>query len=218
LALIVVTKTMSIRRDKAEWQLTGEALERLLDRLDPDRDLAGQRYETLRQTLVKFFDWRGASSPDDCADETLDRLIRKLDEGAHIEELGRYAHGIARLVLLEQMRDPLPRAALLEDVPSAPSLVVAPAEPVEDEDEESDKRDCFDACLDSLPADSRDLILRYYVDERRAKIDARVELAKTLGVTSAALRSRAQRIRDRLEKCVGRCRKGGVAPSREDEH
>lgn len=205
-----------IRRDKAEWQLTGGALERLLDRLDADRDRAGERYESLRQTLVKFFDWRGAASPDDCADETLDRLIRKLDEGAHIEEVGRYAHGIARLVLLEQMRDPLPRAALLEDVPGAPALVVAPLPPVDEE--ESDARDCFDACLDSLPADSRDLILRYYVDERRAKIDGRVELAKTLGITSAALRSRAQRIRDRLEKCVGRCRNGGPVKSTDDEH
>ena len=45
---------MSIRRDKAEWQLTGGALERLLDRLDPDRDLAGQRYESLRQTLAQY--------------------------------------------------------------------------------------------------------------------------------------------------------------------
>lgn len=208
---------MSIRRDKAEWQLTGGALERLLDRLDPDRDVAGQRYETLRQTLVKFFDWRGASSPDDCADETLDRLIRKLDEGAHIEEVGRYAHGIARLVLLEQMRDPLPRAALLDDVPSAPSLVVAPVPIPDDDDEDTGTRDCFDACLDSLPADSRDLILRYYVDERRAKIDGRVELAKQLGITSAALRSRAQRIRDRLEKCVGRCRKNGAVQSGDDD-
>jgi DNA-directed RNA polymerase specialized sigma24 family protein len=206
-----------IRRDKAEWQLTGGALERLLDRLDPDRDRAGERYESLRQTLVKFFDWRGASSPDDCADETLDRLIRKLDEGALIEEVGRYAHGIARLVLLEQMRDPLPRAALLEDVPAAPALVVAPPLPVDD-DEDSGTRDCFDACLDSLPADSRELILRYYVDERRAKIDGRVDLAKTLGITSAALRSRAQRIRDRLEKCVGRCRKSGAVQTTDDEH
>lgn len=209
---------MSIRREKAEWQLTGGALERLLDRLDPDRDTAGQRYESLRQTLVKFFDWRGASSPDDCADETLDRLIRKLDEGAHIEEVGRYAHGIARLVLLEQMRDPLPRAALLEDVPGAAALVVTPPVPVDDEDEDSGTRDCFDACLDSLPADSRDLILRYYVDERRAKIDGRVELAKTLGITSAALRSRAQRIRDRLEKCVARCRKKEAVQSTDEEH
>lgn len=200
---------MSIRREKSDWQLTGGALERLLDRLDPDRERAGERYESLRQTLVKFFDWRGAAAPDDCADETLDRLIRKLDEGAHIEEVGRYAHGIARLVLLEQMRDPLPRAALLEDVPSAPALVVAPA-PVPVLDTEIDARDCFDACLATLPADSRELILRYYVDERRAKIDARVELAKSLGITSAALRSRAQRVRDRLERCCGRCLQGGL--------
>jgi DNA-directed RNA polymerase specialized sigma24 family protein len=106
----------------------------------------------------------------------------------------------------------------LDDVPGAPALVVSPPLPVEDDDEESDARDCFDACLDSLPADSRDLILRYYVDERRAKIDGRVELAKTLGITSAALRSRAQRIRDRLEKCVGRCRKNGAVSSTDEEH
>ncbi|MGH9330319.1 MAG: RNA polymerase sigma factor, partial [Vicinamibacterales bacterium] len=47
---------------------------RLLERLDPDPDRAAAAYERLRAALEKFFDWHGAWPPEECADETLDRL------------------------------------------------------------------------------------------------------------------------------------------------
>src|ERR671938_30866 len=61
--------------------LTAEAFTKLLARLDPDRERAGEKYEELRRTLVKFFEWRGAPFPEDQADETFNRVARKLDEG-----------------------------------------------------------------------------------------------------------------------------------------
>src|SRR4249919_1835401 len=54
----------------------------LLARLDPDPDRAAAEYERLRRALGKFFDWRGHPAPDECADETLDRLARKLGDTA----------------------------------------------------------------------------------------------------------------------------------------
>ena len=62
----------------------------------------------------------------------------------------------------------------------------------------------------ALPAESRTLILEYYQDQRRLKIDRRIRLAAELGLTAQALRSRAQRVRDRLERCVRGC-SGGPA-------
>ena len=80
---------------------------RLLARLNPDLDEAGQEYQRLRTRLVRFFDWRGATQPDECADETLDRLARKLEEAeVEVLDVQKYVYGIARLVHLEQRRRP----------------------------------------------------------------------------------------------------------------
>jgi DNA-directed RNA polymerase specialized sigma24 family protein len=65
--------------------------------------------------------------------------------------------------------------------------------------------DCFDRCLAELPADSRSLMLRYYEGERSDKISNRRRLAAALAVSESALRSRVQRLRDRLEQCVQEC-------------
>jgi hypothetical protein len=62
----------------SEWTLTEEAFAKFLAQLDPDTERAGERYETLRLTLVKFFDWRGAHFPEECADETFNRVARKI--------------------------------------------------------------------------------------------------------------------------------------------
>ena len=91
---------------KSEWTLSAEALARFLAGLDPDSDRAGEKYESLRLTLMKFFDWRGAHFPEELADETINRVIRKIDEGETIRDLPTYCHGVARLVLLEKLKGP----------------------------------------------------------------------------------------------------------------
>jgi DNA-directed RNA polymerase specialized sigma24 family protein len=64
---------------------------------------------------------------------------------------------------------------------------------------------CLERCLQELPREARDLVLQYYVSEGRSKIDNRRRLAVTLGLTDNALRSRVQRVRDRLERCIAKC-------------
>ena len=96
-------------RDGARDALTGEALAGLLARLDPDPDRAGEKYEALRTALVRFFDWRGAPFPDDCADQAIDRLARRIADNEPIADIRSYGLGIARLVWLEQSRAPSAR-------------------------------------------------------------------------------------------------------------
>ena len=72
-------------------------------------------------------------------------------------------------------------------------------------DDRDPRQDCFDRCLAELPEDSRSLLLRYYEGEQSAKISNRRRLASLLGLTDNALRSRVQRLRDRLEQCVHGC-------------
>ena len=186
---------------KSEWTLSAEALARFLVGLDPDYDRAGQKYESLRLALMKFFDWRGAHFPEELADETINRVIRKLDEGETIRDLPTYCHGVARLVLLEKLKGTENKRADFETLP--PAALVAP-EPSEQEDVD-EKQDCFERCLKELPGESRQLILQYYSDEKREKISRRLAMAERLGIPLNALRSRAQRIRNRLEECVNGC-------------
>jgi DNA-directed RNA polymerase specialized sigma24 family protein len=169
---------------------------RLLEQLHADSTQAAQEYERLRRALVKFFDWRGVPSADECADEVIDRLAHKVGENV-VQDVRRYAHGIARLVALERRRGPL--FSTLEDAPAL-ALVVTPRH-----DDGDPRQDCFERCLAELPAESRTLLLRYYEGERTAKINNRRQLASLFGLTDNALRSRVQRLRDRLEQCMEAC-------------
>jgi DNA-directed RNA polymerase specialized sigma24 family protein len=178
--------------------LTAGAFANLLARLGPDGEHAGVAYEHLRRALVSFFGWRGAATPEECADETLDRLAARVDEGVVVEDLPRFARGIAKLVLLEHWRRPEARGVPLEGVD--PRRLVAP-----EASEDAPLVECCNRCLSELDSEARDLILEYYAGEGRGRIDARKRMAQVRGLSEAALRSRAQRVRDELERCIGRC-------------
>jgi DNA-directed RNA polymerase specialized sigma24 family protein len=105
---------------------------------------------------------------------------------------------VARLVLLEKLKSPESRRADFEELP--PAALAAP-----DPEEKDERLDCFERCLKELPVESRQLILQYYSDDKRKKINIRLAMAERLGIPLNALRSRAQRIRNRLEECVEGC-------------
>lgn len=185
------------RRAKDDRALTAAGLECLLARLDPDRDRAAIEYERLRSGLTRFFDWRGAWPPEECADETLDRLARKLEREEAITDLRGYAYGIARLVFLERRRVVTARST------DGEVLASTPQESVHGRDEQ--RQDCFDRCLAALSPDTRSLLMTYYSDERQARIANRHRLASSLNISENALRSRVQRLRDRLAASVEEC-------------
>ena len=181
----------------SNWILTEEAFAKFLAYLDPDKERAGERYESLRLTLVKFFDWRGAHFPEECADETFNRVARKIDSGEAIRDIATFCNGVARMIFLETTRSPEHRTLSLETLSSPVTATSA---------EEADtQRDCFEQCLNSLPDKTRQLILEYYESEKRGKIDNRLALAKELGIPLNALRNRVQRVRAKLEQCVKQC-------------
>ena len=90
-----------------ERELTPEAFTKLLAKLAADPETAGGEYEELRRRLIKFFEWRGAFFSEDLADETLNRLARKIDEGEEIEKnVFALSLGVARFVFLETLKRP----------------------------------------------------------------------------------------------------------------
>jgi RNA polymerase sigma factor (sigma-70 family) len=186
-------------RDKPLWSLSQEAFEKLLDSFSADRDEAGAQYELTRRKLVRFFEWRAIASADERADETINRVARRIDEGQVIENLKSYFYGVARMVFMEALKE-LDRTPVPID--DAPQILQQKTPEAIDPD---DRLVCLDQCLDSLPAENRKLIVDYYQEERRAKIELRQELADRLKIPLNALRIRAHRIRHTLEQCINRC-------------
>lgn len=183
-------------------ELTAEAFTKLLGRLGEDHERAGEEYENLRRTLIRFFEWRGAPFPEEHADETFNRIARKLDEGIEIKNMGGYGYEVARLVCMEALKAPQSRRAPLDEV-RLEAAVAADATGAAAEKELW--LTCLDDCLRELPAESRELITEYYSDEKRGRIDLRKALAERMGLRRDALANRAQRVRDKLEQCVTRC-------------
>jgi hypothetical protein len=167
--------------------------------LDSDRERAGQKYEEIRCGLIKIFVCQGCSDPDGLADETIDRVMRKIPEIVpnYAGNPALYFSGVARYILLEYKN----RIAQLRLLPAAPPKQIEEGGDIEREYE------CLDRCIDRLTPANRELIMEYYREEKRAMIENRKRLADRLGVTPNTLRVRADRIRNSLEKCVANCLK-----------
>lgn len=190
--------------------LRAEELETLLRQLGPDRDWAGFRYEQLRERLVSVFSYRGCRNPEDLADETMDRVARKLAEEPAMlngEDPAKLIFGIAWNVARESFRRR--RTVALPDDWDAPDLSSA-----SDSDEpHAEQQDCVDHCLAAIPQKHRDLVLRYYAENRRARISTRSMLARGLAISPNALRLKIHRITIGLRTCALRCMEAKRSPS-----
>jgi hypothetical protein len=74
-----------------------------------------------------------------------------------------------------------------------------PSEVLEREDE------CLKQCLGNLPQPDRELFVRYFQEEKRARIDNRKKLAAELVLTANALRIRAHHLRKEIHHCMVTC-------------
>ncbi len=176
------------------WQLDPEALARFLTTLDQDLAEAAHKYERLRDKLIHLFEWRQCMFAEDLADETIDRVIRRMQSGVQLDESGiaRYSAGVAHNVFLEHLREvkrrgTKPPTAQLEWIVSRHSTTEF-------------HLGLLDRCLARLDESERSLIIRYYCDEPGERIRNRRALATELGISAANLRIKAYRIRTQLER------------------
>jgi DNA-directed RNA polymerase specialized sigma24 family protein len=166
---------------------------RLLAYLDRNPERAQEIYLLLYQRLRRFFEYRGCHHPEEAADETLDRVNYKLEQGVIVPNIDAFIMGIARLVRLEFIRAQ-GRFVPLPDEFQLPSAEMT--------DEDDGALACLERCARKLPPESETLIRRYH-DSRRS--EDRASLAVALGVNLNVLRLRASRIRDKLENCILIC-------------
>ena len=178
------------------------AFHALLDWLDPDRDRAADAYVRLHRRFAKMFEARGCVTPEDCADETFNRVGRQLLEKKEIRSDNPivYLDGVARNVLREQWRrlDHFEKIAT-DEFARDPRVET-------DERSETEKRHvCLEECLRGLPEASRSLLLEYYAESKTLKIEMRNRMALRMGIAAGVLRNRIFKLRNSLRECIAGC-------------
>lgn len=202
---IVVMDTALKPAQKKDWMLTQAALEHLLGWLDDGRDSGGEKFLEMRRRLVAYFVRKQCSNPDELADESLNRVARRLEEEGAIagESPARYCYIVARFVFMEHLREADREGHLMAEM--AHQQNANQVEAVDDRVLKEKMLNCLEQCTRKLEPTSRQIISRYYVGQERVKIENRRALARSLGITMNALSIRACRIRDKLEDCVREC-------------
>jgi DNA-directed RNA polymerase specialized sigma24 family protein len=184
---------------KKQRQVLSQAeFDQLLSWLGPDHDKAGEKYESVRQSLIELFEAWHCCEPDERADETINRVVSKLNTivVTYSGDPALFFYGVAKMVRHEYLRKI--RALELSKEPAA--------EPTHEPDDEKELlHQCLDECLAKLPPKDKDLVLMYYEGDKRKKIDIRKRLRMELDLSSNTLRVKVHRIRGTLEQCILRC-------------
>ena len=183
---------------RQKWTLTQESFDKLLIAFGGNRESGSEKYLEIKNNLTRFFEWRGCSFPEDHADETINRIAKKVDDGEEILNPSGYAMGVARLLLLEIIKGRQREQAALTEIGTGGEVYVEP-------DDGETRLGCLQNCLQTLSTDNRQLILEYYQGEKGEKIQNRKKLLDRLRIPVNTLRMRALRVREKLQSCVEEC-------------
>ena len=166
--------------------------DRLLLWLDPNPEHAGELYERIRWRLIAILASRGCRIPEELADETIDRVARRVADiqATYVGDKSLYFLGVMNNVHHEYLKRP---------------RLSAPALPPADSIAKEQTYACLDKCVEKLTPHAREIIERYYAADKRAKINLRKRIAAALGISDNNLRLRALRIRAKLQVCIERC-------------
>jgi DNA-directed RNA polymerase specialized sigma24 family protein len=148
-------------------------------------------FRRCRTKLVRFFVYRRCDDPDNLADETTSRLVKKVRSGQEIsaDHPYSYVYKIAKNVFFEYLRAK-EKSGIQTDIDELRE------EPLPSEGAE----DCWSQCLALVSPERREFLEVYYLDN----ID-REEFAREKGMTINALRLMVFRYKRALERCVGNC-------------
>lgn len=189
--------------------LDQKVFENLLTWLDPDRTLAAQEYKTIHLKLVRFFEWNSCYTPEEYADETLDTIAQKIEEGSLIRDANGetvtnkygYIGGVARNKLKKCWREQDKRPEPLPDgyVPPFDDPTV---------------QNCRKLCLERLQNNHKEeweLLCDYKKGSEGIAKWQRGKIAKKLRISRNALTIRISRIKDKLwqefQTCMADCLK-----------
>src|SRR6201986_4022530 len=154
-------------------------------------------YIRLHRKLEGFFTMRGIRDAAGAADETIDRAVKKIAEGAPVPDAGKYCMGIARNIVRERLRrehrESKSFLKFIEDLDDGPREVVARINQI------------LEPCFSVLAHDDKALLVAYCrVMRGSARAEHRRQLAASMNTTVTALRMRVNRLRETLTEWVER--------------
>jgi hypothetical protein len=175
--------------------------------LDPDPEIAGQIYNEIQGKLIRTFSCRGCAYPEYevLAQDTIERVTRKFDDPGnkfsenYVGDPIAYFYGVARYVYREYMRNKKDEHQQISD------RIVVPQTESTNDCLSDYKQQCLEECLKRESYKDRKLILQYYQEDRREKIDQRLKMADQQRENLNRLRIRMCRIRKRLRECINAC-------------
>jgi hypothetical protein len=143
---------------------------------------------------LRFFENRGCFIPDEMADKTIDRVIKRIYEGKQIYDINKYFYGVARYILKEYFEE------YSNKVVDSQFVSIS----IEERSEDSEEMEWLRKCLKELSSEDRDLIIGYYQGEKREKKAQRKSLVKQKRTNLNAMRVRVHRIKVRLKECCNK--------------
>lgn len=207
-ALIFRRIAKKVLREYFEYYVsTQEAFDRLLAWLDPDPVKAGEKYQEIHLRLITVFRTYGCQEPEDMADITINRVMRKIPkiEKTYVGDPALYFSGVAKNIRKEYFHSYEFTRRVFGDYLQEKPLINTTDDPFSPETMESEERRCLRKCLYELKEGEREVIMDYYEKDKRAKVRHREEMAKKLGITLINLRVRIHRIQTRLHECIDEC-------------
>lgn len=178
-------------------------LQMLLERLDQDNLCAGRKYRDLIGMLLMFCEQQMHCPvyADDIVRRTIDIVAQKLSGGEDIINPRAYSVAVARHLLSDHRKRLIPEYIddhLAHTLKCNRQLVQI------DSIEKEVREECRQKCLESLPGEQRELIVKYYERGLHCKL-YREEMARELNINVEALNNRISRIRKKLNQCCKNC-------------
>lgn len=175
---------------------------------DPRRAFDGdgpgvvERFRALQSKLIFYFERRHCFDPEELADETLERVMRRLCDGTEVSDLTNYSYGVARNVFYEYLRRERAKRKYTEEQRQRPEAAA-------DEDGEAEARErrhrCQEGCMARLKERERWLLFEYYRYKGQRKVSHKQKLAEQLNISREALTLRIFHLKRRLKACVKDC-------------
>jgi DNA-directed RNA polymerase specialized sigma24 family protein len=183
-------------REIRKRTLTPDAFQAFLAWLSPQKIEDGEAYEKARHRLIIFFASRQCREPESLADKTIDIAILKMAEIPAEAQPIAYLFGIAKNVFRDYLRET--EKELIANANSQKYRSYS-------QSEVERNHACLDRCLNELPQNDRTILLDYYSQTKRAKIELHRQLAEQHKLTPNALRNRIFRLNQRMARCIDNC-------------
>lgn len=187
---------------KQEKELTKENFSALMLWFSPEPEIAGEKYEEVRNGLIRFFRFRGCNDAETLADDAITRVAMKVTtyKTSTDTETIAICYGFAKNIFREYLASKNWHEIEFDLIKHK-----LKTQNEKDEGRETTKMKCLESCLNMLDSDDRTLLLKYYLKSGKAKFDLRKKLADDLNVKKGTLHTKIHRLKSDLKKCVNKC-------------